>query len=339
LKKTLINILKFIIPLGLGIFLIWLVVKDLTAEDRENIWQSFRNANYFWIIIAMIAGVFSHLSRAFRWLLMLESLGYKVQLRNSFFAVAIGYLANLAFPRLGEVTRCGIMNRYEKVPLPALLGTVLAERIIDLLILMVLTFVTLFTQYALLADLINKYFVSPAKDKLEYLQNSVGMVILFAVIMLAVIVTLFFLLRNKLKKFFENISALTKNFAEGLVTIKNVRNKWSFVFHSLFIWTMYVAMLYFSTFALAETTGLSIGAMLSAFVFGTFGMIATQGGIGAYPAILMVTLVLYGTSKTGGFAFGWLTWTSQTLLILVLGLLSLILLPSFNKKPDEEKQA
>ncbi len=339
MKKTLINILKFIIPLGLGIFLIWLVIKDLTPQDRTNVWQSFKDANYFWVFVTMIAGLLSHLSRAYRWLLMLESMGYKSKFRNSFFSVAIGYLANLAFPRLGEVTRCGIMNRYEKVPLPALLGTVLAERLIDMLILLLLTFITLFTQYHLLADLINIYLIAPIKGKVDSLSDSIGLVIIAGAIISFAFAGLFVFVRSKLKTSFEKISAVTKSFAEGLVTIKNVRNKWAFVFHSLFIWTMYISMMYFSTFALAETTGLSIGAMLSAFVFGTFGMIAVQGGIGAYPAILMITLELYGTSKTGGFAFGWLTWTSQTILILLLGFLSLILLPSFNKKTVEEKQA
>ena len=337
MTKTLINILKFIIPLGLGVFLIWLVVKDLSAEDRDNVWQSFREANYFWVVVVMIAGLFSHLSRAYRWLLMLESLGYKSKFANSFFAVAIGYLANLAFPRLGEVTRCGIMNRYEKVPLPALLGTVIAERVIDMLILLVLTFITLFTQYHLLAELINTYLVFPIQGKIVALKDSIGLVILVISVASVLAVALFIFLKKRLKTFFEKISAVTKNFAEGLITIKNVRNKWSFVFHSVFIWTMYIAMMYLSTFALAETTGLPVGAMLSAFVFGTFGMIAVQGGIGAYPAIIMVVLELYGTSKTGGFAFGWLTWSAQTVVILVLGFLALILLPSFNKTQSEEK--
>ncbi len=337
MKKTLINILKFIIPLGLGVFLIWLVVKDLDSEDKAEIWKSFREANYAWIIIAMIAGLLSHLSRAFRWLLMLESMGYKSKFVNSFFAVAIGYLANLAFPRLGEVTRCGIMNRYEKIPLPALLGTVLAERLIDMLILLVLTFITLFTQYQLLAELINKYLLFPVEDKIASLKDSIGWVIVIGGIISLLAVALFFALRNKLKSFLNSISGLTKNFAEGLITIKNVRNKLSFIFHSLFIWTMYIAMMYFSTFALAETTGISVDAILSAFVFGTFGMIFTQGGIGAYPLILQATLILYGISETGGFAFGWLTWSAQTFLILVLGFLSLILLQIFNKKQHEEK--
>ncbi len=336
MKKTLINILKFIIPLGLGVFLIWWVVKDLDSKDKEDILKSFREANYVWIFIAMIAGLLSHLSRAFRWLLMLESLGYKSKFANSFFAVAIGYGANLLFPRLGEVTRCGVMNRYEKIPLPPLLGTVIAERVIDMLILLILTFITLFTQYQLLANLINKYLLFPLQDKINSLNNSIGWVILVGGVMSVLVAALFFILRNKLRSFFKNISGLTKSFAEGLITIKNVRNKWSFLFHSLFIWTMYIAMMYFSTFALVETTGLSINAILSAFVFGTFGMVFSQGGIGFYPVILQATLQLYGTSETGGFAFGWLTWGSQTLLIVILAIISLILLPSFNKKSSAE---
>jgi len=332
LNKTLINIFKFIIPLGLGIFLIWLAVKDLSPEDTANIWQSFREANYFWVFVVMVAGLLSHMSRAYRWLLMLGSLDYTPKFTNSFFSVAIGYLANLAFPRLGEVTRCGIMNRYEKIPLPVLLGTVLAERLIDMLILLALTFITLVTQYELLTGLINTYLLTPLENKMLGLKDSIGFTIVFAGIAIVLAVALFIFLKKKLKIFFQKISGITKSFAEGLITIKNVRNKWAFVFHSLFIWTMYIAMMYLSTFALAETTGLSIDAMLAAFVFGTFGMVFTQGGIGAYPLIIQKTLELYGTSETGAYAFGWLTWSAQTVLILLLGLLSLILLPYFNKK-------
>lgn len=337
MKKALVNILKFILPLGLGVFLIWLVVKDLTPEDRDNVWQSFRSADYFWIFIALIAGLLSQFSRAWRWLLMLEPLGYKAKFSNSFFSVAIGYLANLAFPRLGEVTRCGIMNRYEKIPLPALLGTVLAERVIDMLILLVLTFITLFTQYQLLADLINTYLLTPLNDKIKMLTDSIGLVLILGTVFLILTVLLFYLLRRKMQALFIKVSGVLKSFVEGIITVKKLRNKGSFIFHSIFIWIMYISMMYFSTFALAETTGLSVGAMLAAFVFGTFGMIAVQGGIGAYPALIMLVLELYGTSKTGAFAFGWLTWSSQTIEILILGLISMVAAPFFNKVIDEKK--
>ncbi len=331
MTKTLINILKFIIPLGLGVFLIWWVVKDLDAKDKEDIRKSFLEANYFWILIAMLAGLFSHLSRAYRWLLMLEPLGYKSKFRNSFFAVAIGYGANLLFPRLGEVVRCGVMNKYEKIPLPPLLGTVVAERLIDMLILLLLTFITLVTQYELLAENTSKYFLVPLGEKIGLLQNSIVMATVLGILFLVVPVILFFVFRNKLKSFFNKISGITKSFAEGLVAIKNVKNKGAFIFHSLAIWTLYILMLYFSTFALAETKGLSMDAMLAAFVFGTFGMVFSQGGIGFYPLILQVTLQLYGASEIGGFAFGWLTWTSQTLLLILLAIASLILVQHLNK--------
>ena len=150
MKDKILNTAKFLFFLGIGIGLIWLVVKDLTEKDKEEIYKSFREANYWWIIVTILLGFLSNVSRAIRWKMLMKPLGHSPRLDNTVYAIFIGYMANYALPRLGEVTRCGILNRYDKVPMNELLGTVLAERAIDMLCLILIFFYTLFAQYSLI---------------------------------------------------------------------------------------------------------------------------------------------------------------------------------------------
>ncbi|MCG3165734.1 MAG: hypothetical protein POELPBGB_01509 [Bacteroidia bacterium] len=312
-------------------------MRKLTEKEISEIAASFQNAQYGWIFISVFAGIFPLVSRAYRWQMMLEPLGYKPKFMNSFFSITIGYLVNLAVPRLGEVTRCGVMNRYEKVPFPALLGTVFLERLIDVFFLFLLTFIVIATQYGLLSGFMAEKILTPLFSKFSGLQNN--LVFLTIVISLLIMVSglVFYFLKAKFQAIYTKLVGLFKGFAEGLITIRNIRNKGAFIFHSAFIWVMYIFMFYICFYAFPETTSLPFGAVLAAFVFCTFGIIAIPGGIGAYPVILMLTLELYGTSKTTGFAFGWLAWTSQTLVLLLVGIASLILIPYFNKIQVEKK--
>lgn len=341
MKNILINILKFVLPLSLGIFLIWLISKDLTDEDINNIKESFRTADYRWVFLSLLLGFLSHFSRAMRWLILLEPLGHKPKLSNSFYTVMIGYIANLAFPRLGEVSRCGAMNRTENVPFTAAFGTVVAERIIDLLILLSLTFIVIATQFELLGNFVQTHFLAKAEGMLADGQGKLTWMIVIGFTAILVLGVGGYFLRSKAKDFYLKLKSFLMGFAQGLITVKNVKRKGAFVFHTLFIWLMYVLMCYVCFFAFPETSGLSFGAVLSCFVFGSFGIVFVQGGIGAYPVIIMMTLELYGISAVTGFAFGWLVWTAQTFLILVLGFISLILISATNKrvKNDEPVQA
>ncbi len=337
MNKTLANILKITVSLGFGLFLVWLVMRKLTEKEISEITASFQNAQYGWIFISVLAGLFPLMSRAYRWQMMLEPLGYKPKFMNSFFAITIGYLVNLAVPRLGEVTRCGVMNRYEKVPFPALLGTVFLERLIDVFFLFLLTFIVIATQYGLLSGFMAEKILTPLLSKFSGLQNNA---VFLAIVVIIVVVTgslIFYFLKAKFQAIYTKLMGMFKGFAEGLITIRNIHNKGAFIFHSVFIWVMYVFMFYICFYAFPETATLPFGAVLAAFVFCTFGIIAIPGGIGAYPVILMLSLELYGTPKTTGFAFGWLAWTSQTLVLLVVGLASLILVPYFNKTKGAEK--
>lgn len=332
MKKILINVLKFVLPLSLGIFLIWLISKDLTDEDINNIKESFRTADYKWVFLSLVFGFLSHFSRAMRWLILLEPLNYKPKLSTSFYTVMIGYLANLAFPRLGEVSRCGVMSRTENIPFTAAFGTVVAERIIDLIILLTFTFIVIAMQFELLGNFVETHFLSKASGMLSDKQDQLPLIVGIGFAAILVLGVAGYFLRSKAKDAYLKVKSILMGFAEGLVTVKNVKRKGAFIFHTIFIWFMYVMMCYVCFFAFPETSGLSFSAVLSCFVFGSFGIVFVQGGIGAYPVIIMMTLELYGISAVTGFAFGWLVWTAQTVLLLVAGFLSLILISATAKK-------
>lgn len=338
MKKTLINILKFVLPLGLGVFLIWYITKDLTPEQRESIEISFRTADYKWVALSLLLGFLSHFSRGYRWLILLEPLGHKPKLSNSFYAVMIGYLANLAFPRLGEVSRCGAIRNSDKIPFTAAFGTVVAERVIDLIMLMGFTLFLVLAQFDFLWDFIQTEFLSKAGQ--ETADGDGGFPLYGIVgIALAALAILAFIFRSKLSALFLKMKDMLKHFAEGLLTIRKVKRKGAFLFHTVFIWGMYVLMSYVCFFALEETAGLSFMAILACFVFGSFGIVFTQGGIGAYHFIVASTLVLYGTSEETGYAFAWLLWSAQTLLVIALGFLSLILISVTNKNANQDESA
>ncbi len=315
--------------------MIWYIYKDLSESDKSNIVVSFKEADYFWIGISALFAILSHVSRAMRWVMVIKTLGYKPKLANSFFAVMIGYLINMVFPRLGEVSRCASMSKYEKVPFENLFGTVIAERMIDMLILLVLTLFTIFMQIDILGEFVTTEILNPVLLKLNHDKMGMGIKLLYLVVFLSGFFALMFILKRKSKGLFDKIKGLWIGFGEGFKTVLKVKNPALFVFHSLFIWLMYYATLHVSFFALKETSGASVMAVLSSMVFGSFGIIAVQGGLGAYPLIVSKTLTLFGIALPIGFAFGWIVWTAQFLMILVLGLLSIALIPGYNKQQDK----
>jgi len=332
LQATKANILKFFVFLGLGIVLIWLALRNLTETDKHSIIEAFKQANYFWIVVSSLLGILSHISRAMRWNILLQPLGFNPKLYNTFFAVMVGYLANFALPRLGEVSRCGVLTKYEKIPFTESFGTVIAERVIDLLCLIIIFFATLIFQFEQLWGLTNSYILQPLKSKLALIiSNELYIIVLVLAI---VFVTLsFFKLRKKTKTgIFTKITNLLKGFADGLKSVKNIKHPVLFIAHTIFIWFMYIAALYAGFYCFAETTHLGIDAGFAVLIFSTLGVIFVPGGTGASQALVTEVLTsIFKVSFTFAFAFAWLLWTSQFLLILLLGIISLVLLPMLNK--------
>lgn len=320
MKKKLLRILKVTVPLLLGLGLVWYSIGSATPEERRELWQNIRLADSFWIVISIVCGILSHLSRAYRWKYLLEPLGYKPRLANSFMAVMCGYLANFGVPRSGEVLRGATLTTYEKIPFEKAMGTIVSERIADLLMLLLIVIFGL----AIQTDFLFEYFRS------QNINPLLSLLILFVLIGIGIlglwILNKFrFPLILKLKKF-------AKGLLEGMRSIFKMKHKGAFLLHTIFIWVMYVLMFYLIKFSLPETYSLSVAAMMAAFIVGSFAITTTNGGIGVYPIAMGAVLLLFGINKQAGEAFGWIVWGSQTLMILVLGGLSFILLPLVNQR-------
>jgi len=329
MPKRLKSLLQIVVFLGIGLLLIWLVTKNLSDKEVEDIKEAFRNAHYWLVLPAMIIGIASHWARAVRWKLLIKPLGYSPSVLNTFFAVMVGYLANLALPRLGEVSRCGILARYEKIPADKLVGTMIAERAIDLICLIILMIITVAVQI----DVVGQFFANriwvPLQQKFAHASTTQWLIL--AVIVIVVIAAIYFFLKRFARsKAAVTIRALARGVMEGILSVGKMERKGWFLFYTLLIWTLYFSMLYCGFYTLDETKHLGFKAAMAVLGFGSIGMIVTQGGIGAYQVLVQQTLLLYGIHATTGYAFGWILWLAQTLLVMVVGLLSLILLPVLN---------
>ncbi|MDP4282297.1 MAG: lysylphosphatidylglycerol synthase transmembrane domain-containing protein [Bacteroidota bacterium] len=331
LRSKLFTFLKFTIFLGLGIVIIWLSLRNLTSVEKHQIILSFRTANYNWVILAIILGICSHIVRSLRWMLLFDTMGYHPTLKNTFYAVMVGYFANLAFPRLGEVTRCGVLAQYEKIPFNKSFGSVISERALDMLLFFLLFFLMILTQIGTIQSYMDKNvypkvtgkFIDPAFWR---------KVIWLLVISVVVIALVLYFFRKKLSntRIYQKIKSILIGFLDGLKSLIQVRKPVLFIFYSILIWVLYFFMLYICFFCFPATSQLSMGAGLSALVLGSIGIMITPGGIGLYPAIVQETLLLYGVTNTTGLALGWIAWTAQTFMIIAVGGISLLLL-SFNK--------
>ncbi len=333
MKQYILPAIKFLVFLGLGILLIWVAVKDLTEEDKTQITKSLSEANYAWIALSMATGFLAHFSRAIRWKMLLAPLGFIPKLSNTFYAVMIGYLGNLALPRLGEVLRCGILKRYEKIPLTQSFGTVIAERVIDLFTLFILFVISVWLEYDRMHAYISENILTPIKLKIHSLaENKMMMVLLIAIFIGGIL--LFFILRKKISgnPVIQKIRRLLLSFLDGIRSVAKVKNPLLFIFHSLFVWTMYLMSVYFCVFAFQETETLSVSSCLIILTFGSLGVIATPGGIGAYQWIVLQIMLLRGYSIAIGVAFGWIAWLAQVAVVLIGGLLSFGLLAINNKE-------
>jgi glycosyltransferase 2 family protein len=331
LRSKVITFLKFIIFFALGILIIWLSLRNLTSAEKNEIIKSFKIANYYWVIFIVILGIFAHILRSLRWILFFEPMGFKPSLKNTFYAVMVGYFANLGFPRLGEVTRCGILAKYEKIPFNKGFGTVITERAVDMIVFLLLFILMILTQIGTIHSYLDKNvypnmhgkFLDPFSNRLV----TWGLIGGFSLILI-----LFIAFRRRIgkSKFYSKVMHMVLGFWQGLKSLSQIRKPFLFIIYTFSIWGMYFLMMYLCFFCFPQTMGLSFGAGLSALVLGSIGIMITPGGIGLYPAIIQETLLLYGISNTTGLALGWISWTAQTIMIIIVGGMSLLLL-SFNK--------
>ncbi|MFI5133202.1 MAG: lysylphosphatidylglycerol synthase transmembrane domain-containing protein [Chitinophagales bacterium] len=336
MRKKILTILQYISLLGLGIFLVWWSIRDLSSDDKSQIKSALKHAKYLLIIPVLGILLLSHFVRALRWRLLIEPLGYSTKKSNAFFAVLIGYLTNLAFPRLGEVMKCTALARYEKTPVDKLIGTIILERIIDAITLLIIFGITLAIQPGIYSQLTDTFFHSSHGTEPK---KSYGLIILLIAAGIIILIIAAWMIIKK--KNFTDLIALLKKIAssiwQGVSAIQHLKKRKQFIFLSIVLWALYLGGGYIGFYALQETEQYGIKEAFTVLSAGSIGMIVTPGGIGAYAILLEKTMQLYGLQKGIALAFGWILWVSQTGVILLGGLFSFVALPYFNKKIKSEK--
>jgi glycosyltransferase 2 family protein len=325
--------LKYMLFLGAGLLLVWWQLYGMSAEEVNSFKAALKEANYLLVIPVVIMNLTSHLVRSMRWKLLLQPLDYNPSLANTFAVTMVGYLANAAVPRLGEVLKCSMLAKYENLKTEKLIGTIVTERIIDLITYGIFIGITILLQI----DLIGNY----VKTKLSAIgastNNSIWLKLGFVLLVLALI---FFVFKWIIKKYPQNIILQkTKTFTQGLIggitSIKKLKAKNLFIFYTVIIWALYVTQLYIGFKAMESTAGLGFKAACAVLSLSTLAMIVTPNGIGSFPIFVMETLLIYGVATVQGTAYGWLIWGVSTVLIIVAGLVALIALPIINKNKNE----
>lgn len=278
----------------------------------------FKNADYFYIALSLVIAVFGFVSRAYRWKFSIEHMGYHSNFSTNLMAVCIGYFMNLTIPRSGEISRAIIIKKYENIPFDKAFGTIVAERIVDL----ILFFLFVITAFILQFKVLKNFVLDTIPLEKLIILGIIGFTGFILFLLLWIYSKWKFILFLK-----EKLSGLM----EGMMSIVKMKQKWPFLFHSLFIWFTYLLMFYVAVFALKETSSITLGAVVTAFVIGSLAIGFTNSGFGAFPLLIAQIFLLYSIPETVGTAFGWLVWISQTILTISLGGISFLLLPLLNK--------
>ncbi|MFD0863348.1 YbhN family protein [Sungkyunkwania multivorans] len=320
MSKTLKRSLKIILPLAVGVFLVWYSLSSMTKEHQQQVVYHIKNANYWWVALSLFCGVLSHFSRAYRWNFLLEPIGYKPKFANNVMTVLIAYFANLGIPRSGEVFRATAISAYEDIPFEKAFGTIVVERVIDLIMLLLVVALAFLFQAEILLEILKENNFNPT-----YL-------IIFLIAGIAGLAIFVRLIRRSTSSIVIKIRGFLSGLLDGLSSIVKMKKRSAFVFHTLFIWSMYIAMFYVIKFSISGIDELSIGTILCGFIAGAFAMTTTNGGIGVYPIAVSGIFVAFGVNADSADAFGWIMWTAQTAMVIVFGALAFFFLPIYNRK-------
>jgi uncharacterized protein (TIRG00374 family) len=318
LKAKISKLLSIVLPLFLGIFLIYYSYNQFSEKDIDEIKKHFKNANYYYLNFSIFIAFLGSASRAYRWKYVLDHMGYKTSFANNFMAVSIGYLMNMTVPRSGEISRALVLKKYNNVPFDKGFGSIIAERIIDMIVLLGLIIVAFFVQY----DVLKTFVLDKVPLQNLILLLVIGFVLFITFILLYVYSKIKFILKIK-----EKIAGLK----EGILSIFHMKKKWSYLGHTIFIWFSYIYMFYIGLLVISETNMLPLSAVITSFIVGSVAIAFTNSGFGSYPFLMAKILLFYHISETAGSAFGWIIWTTQMLLLVFLGALSFLLLPILNR--------
>lgn len=349
-KGHLLNSLKFLVFLGTGVTLLYLVYQHQNKAFQEDcalkgvapgscnllnkVLTDFGLVNYWWIFAVLLAFAVSNLSRAIRWLMLVRPLGVQPRMHNAFFTIILGYFFNLALPRLGEIARTGAFARYERIPLEKVLGTVVVDRIFDVLSILLLTAIGFFLEYDTLFAFASKNFSLGEKI------NGLTRLFWWLGPITAIVIGAFILFRKHIKKIgiYKKSIGIIEGFWQGIRTVRLLEKPWWFLFHSLNIWFMYFLMIYFCLISFGPTADMRPESALTVFIFGTWGIvIPSPGGMGTYHFLTQTALGIYGIAGEDGFSFANIAFLAINLGgNILMGILALALLPILNRNYTPE---
>ena len=317
--------LKYILFLLISTVLMYLAFKD---QNLPEIVSKLSSIEYKWLIISILFGALAFVSRGLRWIYLINALGYQASRKNSINSVAVGYLTNILIPRAGEISRCTSLQQVEKIPFDKLFGTIILERVIDLAILIILILAAFLYKFKEINEFFNEVFGESSGNIFT------NPILLFLIASLLII----FVLRKHIKKlsFYEKIINILIGLKDGFSSLKKIKNKTPFILHTIFIWAMYVLMTYVCFFAINETKDLNLFDGIYITVIGGLGMVVpSQGGIGSYHLAVKLGLVGIGIGVQSALLFAFAVHTAQTLMAIVFGIISSLLLLSHKKKIDD----
>ena len=334
--KKLLTLLQYLIFAGLAAFFLWLSLRGMDKTKWQQLNDALNRAHYWLLIPVLLLLLLSHWLRALRWRQLMEPLGYKPRKVNTFLAVIIGYFVNLGAPRLGEVLKCTILARYEKVPANKLVGTIVAERAFDVICLASVFGLAFIFQFDIISSLVENNIYPLFQNKSGQLSYSRLVYIVFGLVILFIILKILF---NRLGhiNIVQKIRTVLAGVWHGLISVKAIKNKWLFILYTIGIWALYWLATWCGFFAIDETRRLGLIDALTVLAVGSVGMIVSPGGIGAYALLVQEVVAFYNIPREPyGMALGWLLWFGQFLSFVLFGTLSFIILPRINRNKNEK---
>ncbi|MGN6247152.1 MAG: lysylphosphatidylglycerol synthase transmembrane domain-containing protein [Ginsengibacter sp.] len=334
MKRKIISILKYLAFLGVGVFLTWWQISKMTPGQKLQFKESLLHANYIYLLPVFIITILGHISRAVRWKILIEPMGYDPKTSNTFYAVMVGYLANTFLPRVGEIIRCTSLSKYENIPTTKLIGTILVERIFDLLCYFILIIITFLIQIQTVSDFIKEKLHNIFSIKSQF---PVWLIILVVLVVFAILLLLakWIFTRYRDHHYIVKLKGFHIGLKEGYSTILHLKKRKKFIGHSIFIWACYLFEIYIGFSALNATSSLGIGAAFSVLSLATLAMIVSPGGLGAFPLGVQEVLLIYNVDN---IFFGWLMWGVTTGIVIVVGIISFGLLIYQNKRKYEKER-
>ena len=316
MSKKLKNHIKILLPISVGVFCIYFSFRNISFTDFT---KYFFEINYLWVFVGIFLGALSHISRSYRWKYLIEPLGYKLGFINSVLAVFSAYLINYTIPRAGDIARATMISKYEKIPLDKTLGTIVAERAVDVICILIIIAIGLIFEFQKISDKIISFIEG----------KQLSTIFIYIVILILTITIIYGIIKKS--KYQKSISNFFLGVIQGLTVIFKMEKRIAFVLHSIFIWLMYVLMFWATSMAFVELYEVAFYQFMISFTLAALSIMLSNGGIGIYPLAVEESLGWYGIQSTTGLAFGWVSWLSQTMMVVIFGGLSLFILPFINR--------